>query len=68
MADLVSGERFGPFIVFRDSDGLRHAVRLGTVLAISDAGDQQGMTWLSLPGGRQIIVHASLEDVLQWFA
>ncbi len=68
MAEFVSGERVGPFIVFRDSDGLRHAVRLGAVLAISDADDQQGMTWLSISGRRQVIIHAPLEDVLRWFA
>ena len=67
MQAVVGGDRCGPFIVFRDEDGLRHAVRLASVLAVSDADCDQAATVFQLPGGRSIIVHASLDEALSWF-
>ena len=65
MADIVAGVRAGPFIVFKDADGLRHAVRQGAVLAISEAGDD--LTTLQMTGSRCAVVQQAFELVLSWF-
>jgi len=68
MTDILSGRRLGPFIVIQDSEGLRHAIRPGAVIAISDADDLQGTAYLSLPGGRCVLIHSSFDDILRLFA
>lgn len=64
---LAAGRRIGAFVVFTDENGLRHAVRLGSVLALSDGDDRQDTTVLQLPGGRAILIQAPLGDVVGWF-
>jgi hypothetical protein len=65
--EIVAGRRIGPFVVFVDGDCRRHAVRLASVLAISDADEQQEATVMQLPGGRAIQIYATLDEVLTWF-
>ena len=47
--ELVDGETVGGFVVFRDDGGLRHAVRPGCILAVSDADETQGETIVQFP-------------------
>lgn len=63
----VVSERHGAFLAFRDENGIRHAIRLIAVLAVSDADDSQDATILQLPGGRFVSIRAALDDVLAWF-
>jgi hypothetical protein len=63
---LVAGERLGAFIVLRDEDGGRHAIRLGAVLAVSDADCDQGSTVLQLAGNRNVLILAPMDEVLRW--
>ena len=67
MTNVITGMRTGAFIVFTDDEGLRHAVRLGTVLALSDADSAQDATVMQLPGGRCVLIRAPLDEVLLWF-
>jgi hypothetical protein len=64
---LASGQRVGAFVVFSDENGVRYAVRLGSVLALSDGDDRQDTTVAQLPGGRAVLIQAPLEEVLGWF-
>jgi hypothetical protein len=64
----VSGGRAGAFVVFVDGEGLRHAVRPGSVLALSDGDEAQDTTVAQLPGGRVIRILAPLDEVLGWFS
>ena len=68
MADIVSGHRVGPFIVICDTEGLRHSIRTNSVLAISDADDQQVTTRLLLYGGQKILILLPFDEVLLWFS
>ena len=54
-------------MVFTDENGVRYAVRLGSVLALSDGDDRQDTTVAHLPGGRAVLIQGSLEEVLGWF-
>jgi hypothetical protein len=38
--DVVHGRRCGAFVVHTDRGGLRHAVRLGSVLCLSNVDDR----------------------------
>jgi len=67
MADIVSGQRVGGFIVFQDEDGLRHAVRCGAILALSDADEVGTATAMQMSGNRVVIVRVGFDDVLGWF-
>ena len=67
VADLVAGERVAGFVVLTDRDGLRHAVRAGAVLALSDAGDAGGETVMQLTGSRAVVVRRPMHEVLDWF-
>ena len=67
VADLVTGERVGGFVLFLDEDGLRHAVRCGAVLALSDADSGGRETVMQLPGGRAVLIRRSVAEVLDWF-
>lgn len=64
---LASGQRVGAFVVFADENGLRHAVRLGSVLALSDGDERQDTTVMQLPGGRAVLIQVPLDEVLDWF-
>ncbi len=65
---LAAGLRRGRYLVLVDTEGLRHAVRIGSVLAASDADSNQDLTALQLPGGRCVLVRCSLDDLLDWLA
>lgn len=67
MSAAVTGMRVGAFIVLTDDEGLRHAVRLGSVIALSDADSSQDTAVMQMPGGRTVLIRAPLEEVLQWF-
>ena len=62
------GRRVGPFVLFADDDGLRHAIRLHGVLAVSDADAFHDTTTIVMPGGRVVLIRESLEEVLGWFS
>ncbi len=65
MSDLLSGVRVGPFVVFKDADGMRHAVRQGAILAISEhEGD---VVTISMTGSRSALVRQAFDKVLSWF-
>lgn len=64
---FVTGRRVGAFVVFADDEGVRYAVRLGSILALSDADNCQDATVMQLPGGRALLIRATLEQVLAWF-
>ena len=66
MIEIISGERAGGFLVLTDVDGIRHAIRLGSVLAVSDADGHQDTAVVVLPGGRAILIAEPLERVLEW--
>ena len=58
----------GSFIALIDEDGMRHLVRQGAILALSDADDARDTTIAQLPAGRSVTIRAPLEDVLVWFS
>jgi hypothetical protein len=64
---LASGQRIGAFVVFIDANGVRCAVRLGSVLALSDGDERQDTTVMQLSGGRTVLIQAALDEVLGWF-
>ena len=67
MSAAVTGMRVGAFVILTDDEGLRHAVRLGSVLALSDADSCQDAAVMLMPGGRTVLIRAPLEEVLRWF-
>ena len=67
VVDMLTGRRVGPFVIFVDGDCRRHAVRLASVLALSDGDEQQETSIMQLPGGRAVRICAPLEEVLSWF-
>ncbi len=67
MTDIVSGRRLsGGYVLLVDVDGMRHAIRHGAILALSDADDGRCATVAQLPGGRVLTILASLDEVLGW--
>ncbi len=54
-------------MLLRDRDGLRHAIRIGSVVSLSDADPGENTTVLLLPGGQVLIVPVSLDELLAWF-
>jgi hypothetical protein len=67
MSLVTTGLRQGPFVIFRDDEDLRQAVRLGAVMALSDADTCQDATIMQLPGGRVVLIRAGFDEVLRWF-
>ncbi len=67
MADIVAGQRVGGFLVLRDDEGLRHAVKAGAVMVLSDADDAGDATVMHLTGSRVVVVRRSFDEVLAWF-
>ena len=67
MSDLIAGERVGGFVLLIDEDGLRHAIRCGAVLALSDADSAGGDTIMQLSGGRTVTIRRPVGEVLDWF-
>jgi hypothetical protein len=63
---LHQGQRLGSYVLFTDSDGLRYAVRLNSILALRDGDESQDTTLLQLTGGRTILVPSPLDEVVGW--
>lgn len=66
MADLINGERIGTYLVFKDEDGLRHAIRSSAVLAFSESLEGADLTIMQMSGNRAIVIRRPLEIVLSW--
>lgn len=64
--DIDQGTQVGRYVVLRDHNGLRHAIRRGSVVAASDSDPCQDATLLQLPGGRALVVAEPFETVLAW--
>ena len=65
--EVATGTRHGALILFSDGDGTRHAVRMSSVIAVSDLDQMQDAALLQLPGGRAVAVRVPLDQVLEWF-
>ena len=65
-ASLVD-RRVGAFVLVVNENGVRYAVKLGAVLALSDGDEARDTTILQMPGGRAVLIRASLDEVLEWF-
>lgn len=58
-------ERHGPFVVVRDIEGRKHALRGNAIIGVTETdGDESALV---LQGGRLLLVDASLEEVIAWF-
>lgn len=68
MSLVAMGRRVGPFVLFADDDGLRHAVKLGVVMALSDTDTLQTATLMMMPGGRTVLIREPLDEVAKWFS
>jgi hypothetical protein len=64
MSDVLSAVRLGPWVVFQDEDGRRHAVRQSSILAVSDVDGMS--TWIQFTGGRQVVAREDFETVMEW--
>ena len=67
MPDLLGGQRVGSFVVFKDEDGLRHAVKCGAVLALSDSDDVGAMTVMQMAGNKAVLIRSPIDEVIGWF-
>lgn len=68
MSVTMLNRRIGAFVMLVDDDGVRYAVRLGAVLALSDGDESQNTTIMQMPGGRAVRIKEPLEEVLAWFS
>ena len=68
MADVVMGQRSGPFVLLLDEDGLRHAIKLSAIQVLSDADEESTSTAIQLTGNRVAVIRRPLDEVLSWFA
>ena len=68
MTDLVQGCRHGAFVVFQDEEGVRHAVRQGAIVSISEHTVDCGATLIQLSGQRTALVRQGFDQVLSWLA
>ena len=66
MADLVRGCQVGPWVVFHDEDGCRHAVRQNAILCVSEADQTGSSATIMMTGGRSAVVREAFETVLGW--
>ena len=64
--DATDGQRVAGYLVLRDAEGRRHALRATTILGVSELDDAGDECLLVLPGGRLLRVHKSLDAVLSW--
>jgi hypothetical protein len=62
---MRNGYRIGSYLVLVDMDGLRHAVRVTSILSVSDA-DMCQDTAVVVAAGRQIIVPVPWHTVMGW--
>lgn len=67
MSAVITGTRMGAFVVFVDEESLRHAVRLGSIMSLSDTDCSQDTTTMQMAGGRVVLIRAPLDRVLSWF-
>ncbi len=65
MTELMSGVRIGPWVVFRDQEGMRHAVKQGAILTISET--DQDLVTIQMTGSRTATVRQAFDRVLAWF-
>ena len=65
MTDITSGLRLGPWVVFRDEAGHRHAVRHCAIMSVSET--EHDLVSIQLTGNRTALVRQSFEKVLAWF-
>ncbi len=65
---IASGSHLGGFVLLTDADGIRHALRLGAVLALSDGDPCHDSTMVQMPAGRTLLIHTPLEKVITWFS
>ena len=65
--EVMDGEigRVSGFLVFRDTDGRRYAVRPTSLLALIDADESQSTTCVLLPAGKMAVLDAPLDVVLR---
>ena len=68
MLQAGSCERRGSMLVFRDEEGIRHAVRASAIIAASDADAMGDATIVQLPGSRFLMLRVALDEVTQWMA
>ena len=67
MSATAVDRRVGAFVLLVDDNGVRYAVRLGAVLAMSDGDESRDTTIMQMPGGRAVLIRTPLEEVLTWF-
>ena len=68
MLQAGSCERRGSTLVFHDQDGIRHAVRVSSIIAASDADSTRDATIIQLPGSRFLMLRVRLDEVAEWLA
>lgn len=68
MSGVPPAYRAGPFLMFSDPDGMRHAVKLNGVIGLSDADETHDTTLMLVQGGRILILGEPLDVVISWFA
>lgn len=64
MTEFVECTRRGGFLLLVDTNGQRHAVRIGSIQGLHDGDEDQSQTIIALPGNRMAIVPQSLEQIL----
>ncbi|KAA0686188.1 MULTISPECIES: hypothetical protein [Alphaproteobacteria] len=67
MSDMTDGQRVAGFILLKDVDGKRHAVRPGAFQALSDADEDGDETIAQIGFSRQVRILRPLDEVLTWF-
>ncbi len=67
MSLMTSDRRMGPFVPLIDNDGVRHAIRLGAVVALCDANACGDTTVMLMAGGRVLLVPSPTDTVMPWF-
>lgn len=65
---MIQAERNGPFVVLRDVEGRRHALRANAIIGISEADEVGDESVLAIQGGRLLLVNASVDEIVGWFA
>ena len=67
MSTTLDNRRVGSFVLIVDDNGVRFAVKLGAILALSDGDESRETTVMQMPGGRAVLIRTPLEEVLGWF-
>jgi hypothetical protein len=66
MAELVRSYQVGPWLIFHEEDGCRHAIRQTAILSVSEADQGGSSATITMTGGRRAVVHQTFETVLEW--